>query len=228
MDTPVAADPAFRFRRELALAVLPPVIAVAATANLCWAAMIAPGWMPSWWLRASIGLIAAAGAFVAVSCFIGRFRSAGRGIIGVLGAVFLAGLLTAPVFESSVLNLRGVAVECTVTSSAEKEVRGGTLIEHSMDCPGRTGITWSTEVHEQWPVGEQVVGYFDPEGHAHYSFGDRDWTETVLWAVGSLIAALVAMIWRLIAVDDGSLQARFTGQPLEASNQRTNVGTASP
>jgi hypothetical protein len=228
MDTPAAATLAFRLRRELALAVLPPLIAVVATANLCWAAMVAPAWMPSWWLGASIGLIVAAGVFVAVSCFIGRFRSVGRGIIGVLGGIFLAGLFMAPAFESSVLNLGGIAVECTVASSAEKEFRGDTMIEHVMACPGQTGVTWSTEEHEQWLVGERVVGYFDPEGHAHYSFGDRDWTKTVLWAVGSLIAALAAMIWRLIVVDDGSLQARLTGQPLEPSHQRTGASTTSP
>jgi hypothetical protein len=228
MDTPAAAAPAFRFRRELALAVLPALIAVVATANLCWAAMVAPDWMPSWWLGASIGLTVAAGVFVAVSCFIGRFHSAGRAIIGVLGGIFLAGLLMAPAFESSVLNLRGVAIECTVASSAEKEFRGDALIEHVMDCPGQTGVTWSTEEHEQWLVGERVVGYFDLEGHAHYSFGDRNWTKTVLWAIGSLIAALAAIIWRLFAVDDGSLQARFTGQPLEPSNQRTSADTTSP
>jgi hypothetical protein len=216
MDKPAADTPEFRFGRELALAVLPPAIAVVATANLCWAAMVAPDWMPGWWLGTSIGLIIAAGVFVAVSCFIGRFRSAGRGIVGVLGFTFLAGIMMAPVVESSVLNARGVAVECTVASSAEEEFRGDTLIEHVMACPGRSGVTWSTEEHEQWAVGESVVGYFDPEGHAHYSFGDRDWTETVLWAVGSLVAALAAMIWRLIVVDDGSLQARFTGQPLDA------------
>jgi hypothetical protein len=73
-----------------------------------------------------------------------------------------------------------------------------------------------------------IVCYLDPEGHAHYSFGDRDWTKTVLWAVGSLIAALAAIIWRLFAVDDSSLQARFTGQPLEPSNQRTSADTTSP
>jgi hypothetical protein len=228
MDKSAADTPEFRFGRELALAVLPPAIAVVATANLCWAAMVAPEWLPGWWFGTSIGLIIAAGAFVAVSCFIGRFRSAGRGIIGVLGGTFLACIMMAPVFESSVLNVRGVDVECTVASSTEKEVRGDTLIEHVMDCPSRSGVTWSTEEDEQWPVGERVVGHFDPEGHAHYSFGDRDWTETVLWAVGSLIAALAAMIWRLIAVDDGSLQARFTGRPLEPSNRPTNAATAAP
>jgi hypothetical protein len=215
LRTPEADAIDFRFRREMALAVVPLAIALTATANLCWAAMVAPEWLPGWWFEASLALLIAAGVSLVVACFIGRFRRGGRGIVGVLGFSFVACIMTAPVFESSVLNLRGVEVECTVVSSAPKEFRGDTLIEHVLDCPGQTGITWSTEESDQWAVGERVVGYFDPEGHAHYSFGDRDWTETVLWAIGSLVVALIAVIWRLLAVDDGSLQARFTGQPLE-------------
>ncbi|GAA1694462.1 hypothetical protein GCM10009830_47800 [Glycomyces endophyticus] len=204
------AEPRDSRRRERALAVIPPGIVFAATAHLLWTAMFAPDVLPDWWFAASIILVAAALAGFFASCCIGRFRGDIRGMTAVLAFIAIGGIMLAPVFESSVLNARGVGVECTVVSSRRKEHRGDTLIEHTMDCPGRTGVTWSTDEDDRWISGDRVVGHFDPEDRAHYSFGDRDWFETVLWGVGALLAVVVAIVLRLLAVDD-AFRARLTG-----------------
>lgn len=199
-------------RLEVALAWIPPLVALAATAHLCWAAMLAPPSMPDWWLGFAIASTVAAGVGLLVSGFIGRLRREIRGVVLTFGIVLLSCIMLAPAFAGSAMLVRGVAVECTVTSTYMKEHRGEVYNVLVLDCPGWYTAEWSTDPSDGYTAGDRLTGWFDPEGRVHETFERDDWSGTVLWSLGSLVAALAAVLIRLYTVADGHLKARLMGE----------------
>jgi hypothetical protein len=205
-----------RVRRQIALSVLPPVLAAASISLVLWLFYFFPGPRPA--LVDVVGLIAGAtlvavwGAAIAM-CFMRAMRRRWRAAllfpVAIAGGVVSLGAA----FQEFALVEHGVDVECEVTAVSHFDRYDADAEElepkstHEFRCPGWEAVPLETDRADRMAVGDSRIVVFDPYGRIDPEFGDPTMRDGLLFVLLSLILFAAAAVIRILIVDDGAVVA---------------------
>jgi hypothetical protein len=199
----------FDLRRETRLAVTGPAVMTAAYAAAFAAGTLAQDAPP--WLAASAVLLLAATAVSTITLFRGRLRRNWKGLLVFAAIAFASPILLFFPFQQFALEARGVTVDCTVEHVHDfTEYHRGTGSDqksfHRLGCPGWPEATLETDVNDRLAIGTEVPVVFDPWNRVEPDPDGVNLWAAVLSVPGILALGAVAAFYRLIVVDDGSVQ----------------------
>ncbi|PRY56818.1 hypothetical protein [Glycomyces artemisiae] len=201
----------FNVRREVAIAVLLPLFAVAVMCAFLWLDLFSAEPLPLWGEILGVAVVAAPAVAGVVLCFRGRARRNWKAAMVFPATIVAAATVQISAFNQFALVHHGVDVECTVAHRTDyvAETDEGDLPRsaHEFRCVGWDSPTLTTDREEALRLSEVRIVVFDPLGRVDPDFGDPSLAGGLAFAPLSLLFFAAGALSRLYLVDDGSLKA---------------------